>query len=81
MDHLAVARKRSQGQEIFPVINAKIAKKVMGLAEVKVTLQEVAQVRWGLTVPVMPDPALVVLPVLPLAMCAVHSGVVRLTMQ
>ena len=80
MDHLAVARKRSQGQEIFPVINAKIAKKVMGLAEVQVTLQ-VALVRWGLTVPLMPDPVLHVLPVLPPAMCAVRFGVVRLTMQ
>ena len=60
------------------VIPAKIAKKVMGLAEVKLTMQVVAQVRLALTVLLMPDP---VLHVLPLAIHAVHSGVVRLTMQ
>ena len=74
-----MARKLSQGQKILVLVKpAKIAKKVMGLAEVKLTWQVVDQVRLALTVLVMPDP---ILPVLPLPIHAVHSGVVRLTMQ
>ena len=76
MVHLAVARKLSQGQEIIVLaIPAKIAKKVIRLAKVRLALQVVAQVRWTLTVLVTSDQ------VLPLAISAVHSGVVRLTMQ